>query len=133
MPWGHTWPSCLPPSQTWGSCVIVRHCIWKARLGGARWLAAGEQLWGCRGGGDPRDPGAGLLPGRQGTDLGLTKPGGEGRCPNLTARWLSLKVVSPPGPAPSNILKPLVKGESVSHVPRAGGIKSSRRTLGIRQ
>ena len=127
MPWGHTWPSRLHPFQTPGSCVIF---IWKACLGGARWLATGEQFWGFRGSGDP---GAGLLPGRQGTDLGLTKPGGEGRCPNLMARWLSLKVVSPPGPAPSNILKPLVKEKSVSHVPRAGGVKSSRRTLGIHQ
>lgn len=33
------------------------------------------------------------------------------------------------GPALSNILKPLVKGRSISHVPLAGDVNSSKRTL----
>lgn len=41
--------------------MIVRHCIWKARLGGARWLAAGEQLWGCGAAGTPGTPGLGFF------------------------------------------------------------------------
>ena len=86
-------------------------------------------LAGCRGSGDPH----GWHPsGGPGTDLGLTKLVGEGYHPNLTTtRQPSLVGSKPPGPALSNILKPLVKGRSISHVPLAGGIKSSERTLVI--
>lgn len=48
-------------------CVVVRHAPGEARLGGARWLAAGEQLWGYRSShGDPQE--LAFFPGRQGTD-----------------------------------------------------------------
>lgn len=96
VPRGQVWPSHLHPSQTRGGAV---------RLSGT---APGRPAWGVLAGwllenssgaaGAAGTPRAGLLPGRQGTVLGMTTPGGEGHCPNLTARWLSLKVAPPPLP-----------------------------------
>lgn len=83
MPRGQVWPSRLHPSQ--GSAVWLSGTAPGRPASGvlAGWLL--ESSSGAAGAaGTPR---AGLLPGRQGTDLGVTMRRGEGRCPNLTARW----------------------------------------------
>ena len=122
--------ACVPPRPR-GSCVVVRHCILKARLGGAHWLAAGEQLWGCRGSRDPRGwasswqarhgPWVDQARGRR----ALSQPHSEMAVPEGGD--------PPPAPAPSSILQPLVKGKSISHKALAGGVESSQRSLRIHQ
>lgn len=119
-PQGYARPTCLGFSQRRRPCG-PRAPRWEGPPG--EWSLAG-----CRGSGDPH----GWHPsGGPGTGLGLTKLVGEGFHPKLTTRQPSLVGGKPSGPALSSSLKPLVKGRSISHVPLAGGMESSKRTLAI--
>lgn len=115
--------ACIPPRGVLCGCQAP-HLEGPPRGCSPGWLLESSS-WGCR---SSRVPRAGLLPGRQGTDLGVTMR----RRRALSQPHGEVAPLPPaaPGPAPSSILlKLLVKGKSMSQAPHSGGIESSQRTL----
>lgn len=103
--------------------MVLGRSIQSALLGCGHLLASR-----LRGLGTPRVG----IPHRQGPNVGLMgSPQVVGEGTVETSLWDGFPSWGgePPGLALSNILKPLVQGSSISHVPLAHGMKSSERTL----